>query len=155
MTSFISASSINGGEIVRINGKAEEAKKTIIEGNPVVQLRRARQEESHFNWLGRRIREVEISRVLIYDDIDVNCLAWMIDNNIKVDLSRSFVSPDALDELHDMCDRFVGKNKKVESGSKITLPMLGGYSGMGRTSAAEAKCKQIGFEVILSYGYIE
>lgn len=151
---FISTTSFTAqGEVVRIDGKSADAKKTTIDGDSVVLLYSASQQESNFDWTGKTIKEVVIDDILIYDASDVACLAWFIYNNIKIDLSKSFVSPDALGHLNGMCDSLALRNMKVVKGSSITLPIINGLSGMSRTDAARMKCEKIGFTVIQSFGF--
>ena len=153
MSSFISSSMQNGREIATIDGTAANATKTLLEGNTVVKLSSARQEESGFNWLGRKISEVTMSRVLIYDDLDVDCLCWFIISGIKLDLSHLFVSPVALNSLNSLLDNLKERNIKVVEGSTITLPIVSGGMGYGSCVVAEMKCTSIGFKVNMGYGF--
>lgn len=149
--SFITETLVNGQYNVTIDGKGQGAIKTCIDRDSVVQLSAARQEVSGFQWMGRKVRQVEIKNTIIYDRLDLTCLEWFITSGIQVDLSKTFVSPDALDDLNDMCDRLSRQKIKVVSGSVISLPTLGGYSGMGRISGVQIKCEDIGFKVLSKF----
>lgn len=147
--SFITSTQTNGREVVTINGKAADAIKSTLDGESVVQLSAARQEVSGFNWLGRKVHEVVISNVLLYDKTDLNCLAWFIETRIKIDLSRSHISTDLMDDLIELCKSYQKRNIKVVEGSSIRVPSLGGYSGMGLSSAVQMHCEWIGFKATI------
>jgi hypothetical protein len=147
--SFITASLNNGMTIVKIDGKAADAPKTTVDGDSFVQLSAASQEESGFNWLGRKVHEVIISDVFIYDNKDLNCLAWFIESRIKIDMSGSHISTDLMDDLIKVCNSYEKRKMKVIEGSSIKIPSLGGYSGMGLSSAAQMHCQNIGFNATI------
>lgn len=141
MISFIS---VNGPRAL-VNGKALAAPLTRIDGYDVVQLRKARTEESKFDWNGRNIQEVKMSGVLIYDAVDVACLSWFVEKGIKVDCSEAKISPDALRNLISSFNDLNERNIVAIPGSTISLPLMGGFTGRGLTTSAEALCKEIGF----------
>lgn len=154
MASFITTATFADGEVITINGSSEEPRKTTFDDGGIgVQLRRARTEESRFNWFGRTIKEVVVVNAIIYDDIDMQCMRWFIENRIKIDLSKSHVAPDALDGLEACCERLKSRKISVVKGSSIHLPMMQGYSGIARASRARACCKEIGFEVHGNFAY--
>lgn len=145
MTSFISLD----GNMAAINGRASGVRQTMIDGDAVVQLRRARNEENKgFDWNGREIQEVKISGVLIYDRVDVACLCWFIRQGIKVDLSGSYVSPDALPALTTSFEVLKQLNITAIPGSTIPIPFLQGFSGIARADNAKNLCESISFQVV-------
>lgn len=143
MTSFISIE----GNVATINGHTSGVKQTCIDGVAVVQLQRARSEDSGFDWNGRKIQEVKISGVLVYDRVDVACLCWFVEKGIKLDLSQSFVSPDALEDLKEGFDLLKKCNVNAVTGSIIPIPIMGGFTGAGRSADARHLSESIGFQV--------
>jgi len=147
ISTFISSTFNDNSITVTIDGSASNAEKTDFgcEGK-AVQLRRARTEESEFNWDDFRIKSVIAKNILVYDGVDVNCLCWFISRNIKLDLSQSFISPLALDALQCGFEPLKRLGVKVVEGSSIPVPMMQGFSGIGRASAFSSACQEIGFK---------
>ncbi len=83
-STFISGSLVDWKMVATIDGSAPGAVKTIFQDSGEVQLRRARTEESGFDWAAHKIVEVRLKDIIIYDDIDVSVLSWLIIKNIKV-----------------------------------------------------------------------
>lgn len=152
MTAFISKSNLSQGfySEVTIDGSAEGVKKTTLSDGSAVQLRRARTEESGFDWFRGTIKKVVAKNVLIYDGIDIACLNWFIETKVEVDLSDAYVSHCALDNLVEMVNDLKRRKIKVIEGSSIGIPILGGFSGMGRSEEAKYACESIGFKVFYS-----
>lgn len=130
---------------VIINGAAKEAPKSEVDGETFTQLRRARTEESQFNWNGRKIDEVEISEVSVYDEEDVKFVAWFIEMKIKMDLSKSYIAPRMIDSLANKLNDLSERKLKVIEGSKIRLPNIGGFSGFGAEAPLREAAAKIGF----------
>ena len=145
MVQFISTNYIDGAKVVTIDGATEGITKSRFDDGEAVQLRRARSEESGFNWLDGSIKKVVAKNLLIYDAIDIACLNWFIRTKIEIDFTNAYVSPDALNILQDMIAELKESGIKVVPGSSIRLPICGGYSGMGRSEGALYGCKSIGF----------
>lgn len=133
--------------VVIDGARAKESEKTKIEGDPVVQLRRARVEESGFDWDLRYVRRVDIQDVMIVDDTDINCLIWFIYKNIRINFSHlnPSVSPAAAGALTRQLNRLEANT--VKEGSTITLPLEGGLSGYGTSMDLLAACRRVGFVV--------
>ncbi len=124
------------GNTVLIDGNnIADDQRTEVEGHKIVQLRRARLEESGYNWPGNT-KEVQIKNVLILDNMDVKCLLWFIRSHIRVkfDPDQVAVSPlisaDVINALNELPE-----GMKAVEGSTILLPIEGGFSGIGRTAA--------------------
>lgn len=146
---FISTQYINYGKCISIDGSAVPEKATkFSDGGKAVQLRRARQEESGFNWMTYDIKEVKAKKVIIYDYIDINCLQWFIVNDIKINFTEAFVSPDAFDDICNMCDSLKARNIKVVAGSSICIGKENGLSGMYKSESTKMKCEALGFTVM-------
>ena len=58
MVQFISTNYIDGAKVVTIDGATEGITKSRFDDGEAVQLRRARSEESGFNWLDGSIKKV-------------------------------------------------------------------------------------------------
>lgn len=134
---------------VTIDGSAAGADRTKFSGGEsAVQLRRSRQEESGFDWSGRKITQVVVKNMLVYDDVDIRCLRWFIYMKMKIDMSESYLSPDCLSKLIPVLEDLKERKVTVVEGSSIQVPVLGGFSGVGRTAEIHFACKDIGFNVI-------
>lgn len=144
MTSFIS---INNN-VVTIDATFGTPEKTKYWDGTGVQLRRARIEESGFNWFNRKITEVVINKITLSDSMDIACLNWFIETNIKVDLSNSFVSPLALNEFIEMCETLKLKKIKVVDGSSIRLPHIASLARQNDCEKAVRVSQEIGFKTI-------
>jgi len=141
--SFITSELKHGKEIVTIDGQGEGSIISFIKPDFHVQLSAANDNACGFNWHGREVSEVIASQVIIYDQADINFLAQLINSKIRVDLSNSLVSPQALDILNQMCDRLIYLKQTVVAGSTIALTASGDYL------TTQMKCTQIGFRVII------
>lgn len=144
MTSFISFDNTS----VSINGKSNNVIKTKIDGEEVVQLRRAIEIQSGFNWLGRKVTEVKISDTILMDSMDIACFQWFVIQGIKVDLSRSYLSPLAVSYFNDACEWLLENEYKAPQGSSIRIPFLQRYSGIGLTDQTAENCQKIGFNAV-------
>lgn len=154
---FIYRDPENPFKIIIDGERAEKHQMTEIDGDHVVQLGRARQDESHFDWVAfgkletpeGKCKEVSIKKVMIIDGLDTHCLIWFIENNIKVIFSTKTiaVSPDASTLLTIQLNNLVKKKITVIKGSTITVAREQGFSGYGRSMEIHDTCKQLGFEV--------
>ncbi len=149
MNGFITADLSSLGHTIAYVDGSKCNNKTKIENRLETQLRRAKTEECGFQWNGRNIKEVIISNMIIYDRVDMACLQWFINAAIKIDLSKSYVSSEILNELNEICQMSIDVNWKVPEGSSIRIPKLTGYSGMAITDKTENLCERIGFKVFL------
>lgn len=148
--SFITVNSVTIVDSITIDGKAPNLKITHFpDGGSAVQLRRARQEESGFNWNGLNVKKVILKNVLIYDEIDVKCVAWFIASGILIDGKDAFLSPDACEIFESEMKSLIERNIKVVEGSTIHIPVMQGYSGMGSTGAVDAIARKIGFKTAI------
>lgn len=144
---FISSAFDDDAITVTIDGHAKVAQKTYFDkDDEAVQLRRARYEESNFDWFNSKISAVVAKNILIYDDVDVGCLCWLIAKNIKIDLSSSYISPDALNLIQNQFALLKQHHYHAAEGSKIAVPMLQGCSGVGRADLFASCCREIGFQ---------
>jgi hypothetical protein len=128
--------------------QAKECQKTNIEGEEIVQLRRASTRECKFDWQNRCVKEVDIKNIMVVDPMDVMCLVWFIKNKTKINFSPSSlsVSSRASTELANQLN-LLDEETKVVPGSTITVPLENGLSGMGRTDKISSACERVGFKV--------
>lgn len=147
-TSFLTYDATS--KTVTIDGSSRLVIPTTFPDGKAVQLRRARQEESGFQWCGKAITHVIVKNVLIYDRIDLACLNWFLRNGIKINYSESYVSPDCLKNfILTLKDLKILKVKAIE-GSIMTIPTMQGSVDIGRMERAAKAARKIGFEVIYS-----
>lgn len=146
MTAFISYNS--GNQTVTIDGSAQGIQKTVLEDGEAIQLRRARSEESNYDWFDKKISQVIIKKVLVYDEIDMKCLVFFIKTSIKINASEIFVAPRILNLLIGTFNNLHAWKIKVVEGSSIAIPQLNGLTGMSETTSAEAACEKLGFTVM-------
>lgn len=135
---------------VVIDGSAQEAKNLMTEfydGERAVQLRKARTEESTFDWGDRRITAVVAKEVVIYDDIDIRCLRWFIAAEKTIDFSKAFLSPDALGMFISMCEELGEMKMKVKVGSSIHMPYPRRYTEGQLNIDANRAAEAIGFKI--------
>lgn len=109
---------------VVIDGFAENANKTSFFENSLLQLRRAKENESNFKWKGRKIEKVMAKNILIYDSVDIRCFFWLIIKGIKIDMPDSFISPNIETELIEAIELLKNRKIKVKEGSSIRVPLL-------------------------------
>lgn len=146
MTKFISLN--NSGQIVTIDAAADDTEiKKIKENQSFVQLRKARTEESGFVWNNRHIKEVILKGLLIYDEMDVSCLMWFVLQAMKVDASKSLISPNAIDWLNNELNNLKSRGIKVSEGSSIVFPIINDFSESEKIEKVKAVCKDLGFTV--------
>ena len=135
-------------QAIIIDGAAKSAiPSTFKDGGSAVQLRRARTEESGFNW-DSTPRHVILKNVLIHDGTDIHCLAWFIQERFKISFAdNASTTYENLDYLVQVFESLKKRGVRVVEGSDITLPYPGGGSGrLARYTAAEIACQAIGFK---------
>lgn len=137
---------------VIVEGKNTNAEqKTKVEGDKVVQLRKARTEESGFNWSDGSVKKVTLSNVMIVDDMDINCLEWFLISKIQINFSESAlsVSPFSLSRFTKRMESLTERKVKAVSGSIIIIPgSVGGYCKHGNSMDALSACEKVGFKTI-------
>lgn len=121
------------GDTVIVDGKSKDAPMAKLEGCDAVQLRRARMEESGFDWNQPVIKKVILRNLLVYDGMDAKCLYWFIDKRYEID-SDAHINPELMEELTESLKSSIAYGTKVQSGSRIIVPVLQSYSGMARAS---------------------
>lgn len=113
------------------------------DGGRPIQLKQLQQ--SGFDWSSKDIKEITIDKdFLVYDADDISFLADLILKQVKLNFSGVFISPDVIDgvcETFDVLRQYVS----VAEGSRISIPSLGGYSGMDRSFRIKMACQRIGF----------
>ncbi len=153
MTPFIQTLYKDGQRTVIIDGSSSEPKRTPGMYGDVVQLSRARQEESGYNWRsGDKIRKVIAKNIVIQDSSDLNCLEWFIEKGFKINIIKSDIST-AVVTVDGLLERFYRlnlKNIKVAEGSKMSVPNLaGGMEEMERWYFMIDQINQLGFKTNL------
>lgn len=148
MAAFISME----GNTITIDGSVAGVKQTVIEGDSVVQLRRARTEESGYAWEEtlKKTHTVVVKNILVYDATDLACLQWFMIRGCSLDMSASYISPVMLDGFKQACESMAKMGGKVPEGSKICIPQLGGMSGWGRCEGAKMAAQKVGFEAFIA-----
>ena len=151
MTPFIQTLYKDGQRTVIIDGSSSEPKRTTGMYGDVVQLSRAREEESGYNWQsGDKIRKVIAKNIVIQDSCDLNCLEWFIQKGIKINIIKSDISTDAVDDLVERFQRLNLKKIKVAEGSKLSVPQLcGSMREMERWYFMINQIHQLGFKTNL------
>ncbi len=149
MSAFISLNTSNNQKIITIDGSGSGAKKTTFyDGEVGVQLRAAQTEESGYNWHSKLpIDEVVIKNVIVYDQYDVDCVAWFVEKNIKIDLTQAYISPKSVDKLVGKFECLKECGISVRKGSAICVQIFGGMREMALSQSAELAAKNIGFTV--------
>jgi hypothetical protein len=144
LTRFILRKAEDPSHFMILGQLAHKTQQTVLEGHPIVQLSKARTEESGFRWADHNIKQVSLEHILVVDETDVACLAWFIDRNARINFSTDSLSISPL--ASELVQRIL-RNTKVIPGSTITVPREGGFSGMARSEALFYACKDAGFDV--------
>lgn len=146
MTNFIS---LVNNQII-IDGNLGNPQKTEIEGESVVQLRRIARMESGIDLASATTQATKIvaRNILIYDQHDLSYLGMFVRAKKELDFKAAIVSPDLYLYLPEVFKEEVNNGIKVQPGSTIQVPPLGGLTGMGRHDCAKSTLEQLGFKVI-------
>lgn len=146
MSMFISLNTNGNKKIITIDGSASKASKTTFDDEDAgVQLRKARTEESGFNWkLKLPIDEVIVKNVVVYDEYDIGCVAWFIENKIKIDLTNAYIFPKCMGKLITTFNDLKRSGFTVIKGSAINVQLS---DEMILSQVVKAVAEKIGFIV--------
>jgi|GEM_PF-2855157 len=135
-----------------INGEymAPDKKTLVGSATNIVQLRRARQEESDFDWIkepGSLVKEVQIINVMVFDATDIRFLLKLVALKVKVVFAANSlaISPEASAELTKELKILWVKNITAAPGSYITVPFE--EKNGDKSTALFTQCQQSGFKV--------
>lgn len=74
------------------------------------------------------------------------CLAWFIQQNIKINAEDAFISPHSLELFNETMDDISSRKIKAVEGSKIVISVRSGSEDF--TGVAVAKAKKVGFNAV-------
>ena len=95
-----------------------------------------------FPWSVTYFKVVELNNIHLQNYRDAKCLCWFIVTGAKLDFAGLYINPDVVRELTKMMAKL---KCKVGSGSRITLPILGSYTGLALRDNLAVEMRRLGF----------